>query len=404
MALNLDYQVDLLTSMLDASPAAICVVDSKHFRIKWVNRKYKEILGGNINSPDLVGQLLADVFPSLFSSGAWAVFKEVARTHKPFRDQEFKFEGLSHGITYWDWSLVPLQQGTDAPDLMSQSIEVTHLVEARKKIQEQAEQITRDRRIHDTILAATPDYYYLTSPQGEITYVNNALADFLGMSVEQMLGKTFFQLGYPYDIWKQIQSRIHMAVRTKQIQKYESYFISPKGEAAYLDRQFVPIVNERKEVELVAGIVHNITDRKRAEEQLAESEQRFKSFADSISQLAWMANPDGTIYWYNQRWYDFTGTSLKEMAGWGWKSVHHPEFLPKVLEAWEYSLATGKPFKMVFPLRSKGGRFYQFLTVATPYKNDKGEIKVWFGTNTKVSMSDTANKKGAQSPLFGSDD
>jgi PAS domain S-box-containing protein len=404
MSSNLDYQVDLLTSMLDASPAAICVVDSKDLRVKWVNRKYREILGEPFNSSDIAGQLLADVFPSLFSSGAWAIYKEVARTHKPFHDPEFRFEELGHGTTYWHWTLTPLQLGTGAPDLMSQAIEVTHLVEARKKIQEQAEQITRDRRIHDTILAATPDYYYLTNPQGELTYVNKALADFLGIPVEQMLGKTFFQIGYPYDIWKRIESSIRMAVKTKQIQKYESYFISPKGEAAYLDRQFVPIVNERKEVELVAGIVHNITDRKRAEERLAESEQRFKLFADSISQLAWMANPDGTVYWYNQKWFDYTGTSLKEMAGWGWKSVHHPKFLPNVLEAWEHSLATGKPFRMVFPLRSKGGRYYQFLTAATPYKNDQGEIKVWFGTCTRVNKSEAGNKKGSHSSLFDAEE
>ena len=401
---NLDYQVDMLTAMLDASPAAICVVDSKYLKVKWVNRKYKEILGSHFSSPDIVGELLSDVFPGLFTSGAWAIYKEVARTHKTFHNPEVRIEGLNKGVTYWHWTLSPLQGGTEFPDLMSQAIEVTHLVEARKKIQEQSEQITRDRHIHDTILAATPDYYYLTNLQGELTYVNKGLVDFLGMSVEQMIGKTFFQLGYPYDIWKEIQGSINRAAKTRKIQKYESYFISPKGEAAYLDRQFVPIMNERKEVELVAGIVHNITDRKRAEEQLAESEQRFKMFADSISQLAWMAGSDGTIFWYNQKWFDYTGTTLEEMAGWGWKSVHHPDILPQVLEAWEHSLATGKPFKMVFPIRSKGGRYYPFLTVATPYKNDKGDIKAWFGTNTRVNKDEAGNKKGSLSSLLDTEE
>lgn len=394
---SLDYQVELLTSMLDASPAAICVVDSKELRIKWVNHKYMESLDLALVAAEVTGKLLSDVVPGFFSSGLWAIFKEVARSRTPYHNPEFKFEGLARGVTYWHWSLIPLKKNNEGMDIMSQAIEVTHLVEARKKIHDQAEEILRQQRIHDTMLAATPDFYYLTDPQGVLTYVNNALAEFQGLTVEHMIGKTFLQLGYPYDIAKEIQNKIHLAATTRQIQKYESYYISLRGEPAYLDRHFVPIVNDRKETELVAGIVHNITDRKYAEERLQESEQRFKLFIDSFPQLAWMANPDGTIFWYNQQWYDYTGTTQEDMFGWGWKSVHDPEYLPKVLKAWEYSLAKGKPFKMVFPLRSKDGKYHPFLTVATPYKNEKGEIKVWFGTNTKVDKNEVEklNKKGS---------
>src|SRR4051812_11182975 len=54
-------------------------------------------------------------------------------------------------------------------------------------------------------------------------------------------------------------------------------------------------------------------------EELRESESQFRSLANSIPQLAWMANPDGSIFWYNQRWYDFTGTTFDDVKGWGWK-------------------------------------------------------------------------------------
>ena len=64
---------------------------------------------------------------------------------------------------------------------------------------------------------------------------------------------------------------------------------------------------------------------------------------------------DGYIYWYNQRWYDYTGTTPEEMEGWGWQSVHDPEVLPQVLEQWRASIATGGPFDMVFPFRGADG-------------------------------------------------
>ena len=79
-----------------------------------------------------------------------------------------------------------------------------------------------------------------------------------------------------------------------------------------------------------------------------------------MPQLAWMARPDGYIYWYNRRWYDYTGTTLDEMKGWGWQSVHDPSELPKILESWHGCIATGDPFEMVFPIRARTAGFGAF--------------------------------------------
>ena len=68
-----------------------------------------------------------------------------------------------------------------------------------------------------------------------------------------------------------------------------------------------------------------------------------------------MANPDGHIFWYNRGWYEYTGTTLAEMEGWGWQKVHDPEFLPRVVERWKASIESRQPFDMEFPLRGKDG-------------------------------------------------
>ena len=102
-------------------------------------------------------------------------------------------------------------------------------------------------------------------------------------------------------------------------------------------------------------------------------------------QLAWMANADGYIFWYNQRWYEYTGTTPEQMEGWGWQAVHDPEALPEVLERWKASIATGEPFDMVFPLRGADGEFRPFLTRVMPVKEAEGKVVRWFGTNTDIS-------------------
>ena len=128
-----------------------------------------------------------------------------------------------------------------------------------------------------------------------------------------------------------------------------------------------------------------ITEQKEAERSLKESEERFRVMANSIPQLAWIAEADGYIVWYNQRWYDYTGTTPAQMQGWGWQSVHNSETLPGVLERWKNSIATGKPFDMVFPLRGADGSFREFLTRVMPVKNANGDVIQWCGTNTDIT-------------------
>ncbi len=117
---------------------------------------------------------------------------------------------------------------------------------------------------------------------------------------------------------------------------------------------------------------------------VVESEQRFRALANAMPQLAWIARGDGFIDWYNDRWYDYTGTTPEQMSGWGWQAVHDPSTLPAVIEAWQKSIATGEPFEMTFPLRSGDGQFRPFLTRVVPMKNAAGQVVQWFGTNTDV--------------------
>jgi PAS domain S-box-containing protein len=135
---------------------------------------------------------------------------------------------------------------------------------------------------------------------------------------------------------------------------------------------------------VIEGIGRDVTERKRAEELVRESEEQLRTLANAVPLLAWMAEPDGSIFWYNQRWYDYTGATPEAMKGWGWQSVHDPEILPSVVERWSASIASGEPFEMEFPLKSFEGKFRSFLTRVTPLRDEQGQVVRWFGTNTDV--------------------
>jgi PAS domain S-box-containing protein len=138
----------------------------------------------------------------------------------------------------------------------------------------------------------------------------------------------------------------------------------------------------------MADVAHAIAlgiKRKQSEDLLREQRERLRTLADSMPQLAWMARPDGHIFWYNQRWYDYTGTRPEQMEGWGWQSVHDPDELPRVLANYKSAFAGGEMWEDTFPLRRHDGAMRWHLSRAVPIRDERGRIVRWFGTNTDIT-------------------
>ncbi len=136
----------------------------------------------------------------------------------------------------------------------------------------------------------------------------------------------------------------------------------------------------------MTGVVQDISARKSTEDNLRQSEEMLRALANTIPQLAWMAGPDGAIVWFNERWYEYTGTTPEQTTGWGWEQVHDPTVLPSVLEHWHDSIRTGAPFEMEFPIRGADGQYRWFLTRVNAVRDSTGRVLRWFGTNTDVDQ------------------
>jgi PAS domain S-box-containing protein len=128
-------------------------------------------------------------------------------------------------------------------------------------------------------------------------------------------------------------------------------------------------------------------------EELRESERQFRTLANSIPQLAWMAHPDGSVFWYNQRWYDYTGTTFQEVEGQGWQKVHHPDHIERILRGVLISWQAGTEWEDTCPLRGADGSYRWFLSRAVPIHDSNGKVARWFGTSTDISRQIAAEEQ-----------
>ena len=233
-----------------------------------------------------------------------------------------------------------------------------------------------------------PVGYFTLAPDSTIRLVNLTGTVLVGVGRARLVGQTFAGL-----LAVEARSEFHsflkqvFAAQTRLSRDFELLRPGLPPRAVNMEAQRLPDGRQCR------AVLVDITARLQAEQNVRESEERFRVMANAMPQLAWIARPDGHILWYNQRWYDYTGTTLKQMEGWGWQRVHDAAVLPKVLKRWKASIATGEPFDMTFPLRGADGLFRPFLTRIIPLKNADGQVVQWFGTNTDVAEQQRAEEK-----------
>lgn len=255
-------------------------------------------------------------------------------------------------------------------------MDITDRVQAEHAVRQSEERL---RAIIDT----TPDCVKIVAPDGTIRQMNAAGLKMVGaQSAGQVVGRQVCDLiaAEDRDRFRAFNEKICRGERGF----LEFEIVALDGSRRHMETHAVPL-RDLDGTTVHLAVTRDETQRKHNEEALRQRELEFRALADAMPQLAWMARPDGHVFWYNQRWYEYTGTSAEEMEGWGWQSVHDPAALPRVLEEWKRSIDSRQPFEMTFPLRRADGEFRPFLTRAVPVRDSAGNITRWLGTNTDVS-------------------
>jgi PAS domain S-box-containing protein len=222
-----------------------------------------------------------------------------------------------------------------------------------------------------------------TDLSGTVIYWNPFAEQLYGWSPEEVLGRNIMEITVTSGTEEEARKSMASVLAGNtwagefQVRCKEGSFLGALVTLALVrDDDGAPVA--------VVGVSQDVKALRKAEGALRRSEEEFLAFANSLPELCWMAHGDGRVFWRNERWYEYTGSTPHEMEGMGEQSVHDPNLLPSILQRWKESIKSGDTFEMEFPLRGADGIFRWFLTRIRPVRDESGKITRWYGTATNI--------------------
>ena len=233
------------------------------------------------------------------------------------------------------------------------------------------------------IIESSDDAIVGKRPDGIITSWNPAAHKLFGYRADEVIGGPIAILAAP-DRENEMPSILERIRRGERVERYETVRRRKDGSLVDVSLTVSPILDRRGRIIGASKIARDITERKRAEQALRESEQRFRTLANTVPDIIWIASPDGTMTFVNDRWLRFCGIAPEQSAGQWPELAMHPDDRKRCLERWARALREGTDYEVEVRHRRHDGEHRWFLTRATPVRDDQGRITAWFGSTTDI--------------------
>jgi PAS domain S-box-containing protein len=245
------------------------------------------------------------------------------------------------------------------------------------------------------------DLRYLSANPAYAQLAGMAVEEIVGKPIVEVMGETAFEVIRPY---------IDRVLRGERVE-YEAQV--PFAASRMRNLYVVYMPDEDSSGNIIGWIasVIDISDRKRAEEDLRRSEAAFRTISNAAPALVWVCSPEGENIFFNDRWYEFTGQTKAEAVGLGWTETMHPDDAAQILPYWKRCQQTGEPYEGEVRYRRHDGEYRWHTFRALPRRNTDGDIEAWYGLSvdindrkqaeTALSESERRFRRLVESNMFG---
>lgn len=371
---------EFLDVILNNINIAVAVMTGRDLKYVYVNPVYQSIVP---NVP-MLGKRYRDVFPQIAENTEQLILG-VIDTGTPWNIERFHAPVPGKADAKWSGKVVPLGQisvsGEKSALIMIGDVTEWDTLE---------KQIRKREQEYSTLAAHAPEIIARFDRQFCYTYINEYGTKVYGIPSEQIIGKSIEELKFPRKVTESWKEHFKQVFTTGQMKIFNFEYESRDLGHLYLSSLLVPEFGKNKEVVSILTITRDITELKETEERLRESEKSFRELANSMPQLVWTADADGTVDYYNEKYKDFDGIAPLPGGKWKWGQAVHEDDMKATEDAWNNAVKTGKFYEIEHRVRHSDESYHWYLSRAVPVCNEKGEIIKWYGTATNIDRSKNA--------------
>jgi len=259
-------------------------------------------------------------------------------------------------------------------------IDITPQVMAMKKIEASEKSLAKLAAIvqhsEDAIISTTLD--------GIVTSWNPGAEKIFGYSSEEMIGQLIAKI-IPKDRLSEESDILEKIQQGEGVSHFATKRLCKEGRLIEVSLTLSPIKDGKGIITGASKIARDISQAKKIEKALRESEKQFRELADAMPQIVWTARPDGYIDYYNRQWYEFTGFG-ERYGDESWIPILHPDDVLRCIDRYYHSIKTGEPLQIEcrFKERKNSGTYRWFIVRANAVRDEQGKIAKWFGTCTDI--------------------
>ncbi|HEY3486858.1 MAG TPA: PAS domain S-box protein, partial [Gammaproteobacteria bacterium] len=334
------------------------------WRYTYVNDKAAAVLGKP--KEQLIGKCIWDLFPDAVGNQYYKELHQALAEQRVIRSEHY----YQPFAIWYENHIYPYPDGVTVF-----SADITWRKQAEQALSESEQRFTH-------FMQNLPGLAWIKDRNGRYIYANEEAMRVFQVSREQLYGKTDAEI-FPAAIASQFRENDQRALSSDHgIQTVEALTHADDVTHHSIVSKF-PITDKSGEATLVGGIAIDITERKKAELALQESEARFRLMANMAPSIVWTASPEGNITFVSDRWFEYSGID-REMNARDWPAYPHLDDLQESMQAWEAALLTGAPYEIEVRNRRHDGEYRWFITRAEPVRDEAGNIREWFGSSTDI--------------------
>lgn len=275
-----DVTATQLAKIIELAPAFMAVFRGPTLIIEMANDAYRQLVGQR----ELIGLPVRQAFPEVSGQGFFELVEQVYASGEPWVGSSVpvlltRQAGAPPQTRWIDLVYQALRDADGSINgVFAHGVDITERKLAEEALREAAIQADQRSRLFDTTLSAMTEFGFILDPDGRLTYVNKALLDLWGLPLEQVVGKNFFEIGYPDALAGKLQRQINEVFESRCEISDETPYITPTGTEGHYEYILRPVVDDQGNVEQVAGSGREITARNRAEVALKDADRRKSEF------------------------------------------------------------------------------------------------------------------------------